>query len=151
MIVPPPSWKPPFAIDTAKFKFNTRVQKINELFERYVIRVRFLTCLREYHDANGTPLTHIPVLGGAEIDLFRLYRAVNSRGGFERVCADRLWGAVARALHYEGLNHAAGALRACYQKLLLGWEQLPDEAKQQMAMDKAQRSEARLERVRACE
>ena len=149
LIVPPASWKPPFSIELPKFRFGTRVQKINELFERNVVRVRFLTCLREFHDANGTPLTHIPALGGSEIDLFRLYNAVRSRGGYDKVCAERKWPAVARALHYEGLAHAAQALRACHQKLLLGYENLPDEARRGMLAEKAQRISERLQQVRA--
>lgn len=148
IIVPPPSWKPGFQIDVGKFKFSTRVQKINELFERFVIRVRFLTCLREHHDARGTPLVHIPVLGGEEVDLYRLFRAVRARGGYERVCEAKLWAAVARACHYEGLGHAPPALRACYQKLLLPYEQLPDEVKASMLSEKEARTRERLERVR---
>lgn len=146
--MPPPSWKPPFQLDPSKLRFNTRVQKINELFERSVLRVRFLTCLREFHDAQGTPLTHIPVLAGHEVDLYRLYNAVAARGGFESVCAARGgWADIARALNYQGLSHVPQALRQAYAKLLLAYEQLPDERKASALHDKEARSRERIEQV----
>ena len=39
-IVPPESWRPPFAINKETFKFSTRVQSINELQRRHIIAAK---------------------------------------------------------------------------------------------------------------
>ena len=39
-IVPPQGWRPPFAINKETFRFNTRVQSINELQRRHIIAAK---------------------------------------------------------------------------------------------------------------
>lgn len=63
-------------------------------------------------------------LGGAELDLFALYRAVMERGGLQAVITTRAFKMVAKALNLpRTCTSAAFILRVEYEKLLYAYEQ----------------------------
>ena len=50
----------------------------------------FLETLFEFHRSRGTPIPRFPVIGGKNIDLFKLYNTVTELGGmFGGVDTDR--------------------------------------------------------------
>ena len=85
-IIPPPGWKPPFALDSDSLRLRTTTQRISDLQATDdVSQACFLQGLREFLNAIGQPLTKMPLLGGKDIDLFRLYHAVTDMGGYHQV------------------------------------------------------------------
>eukprot|EP00271_Cylindrocystis_brebissonii_P017526 TRINITY_DN4596_c1_g1_i1.p1 TRINITY_DN4596_c1_g1~~TRINITY_DN4596_c1_g1_i1.p1 ORF type:complete len:2735 (-),score=484.18 TRINITY_DN4596_c1_g1_i1:871-9075(-) len=92
-IVPPISWKPPFALDHDKFHFTTKVQAIHRLQERPpgCDPDTFKLEYRRFCDREGLPLARWPQFEGAELDLCKLYNAVRRRGGYQKVLAQKQW------------------------------------------------------------
>ena len=121
-IAPPPDWNVPFAINASALRLRPTTQRLSEMLEHDVCHARFMTSLREYLDSIGTPLRKAPVLAGREIDLYQLYEAVKSMGGYHAVTQDKRWADVGQVLKVKEASHAAYALRQNYQKLLLQFE-----------------------------
>jgi hypothetical protein len=68
----------------------------------------------------GTPLERLPVVDYQILDLCRLFREVNKRGGMVSVSEEKRWAEVARAL---GLQASSGSvIRQHYQKILHPYE-----------------------------
>lgn len=97
-IVPPPGWKLPFVLDKRSFRFNTRIQSVHELQERSTAEDHFE---EDYHDwLRGTNRSWKgpPMFNGREVDLYRLFKVVAKRGGYERVSESKAWKEVCRIL-----------------------------------------------------
>jgi len=112
----------PFAINASALRLRPTTQRLSEMLEHDVCHARFMTSLREYLDSIGAPLRKAPVLAGREIDLYQLYEAVKSMGGYHAVTQDKRWADVGQVLKVKEASHAAYALRQNYQKLLLQFE-----------------------------
>lgn len=67
-----------------------------------------------------------PVFAGVEIELFKFFKAVQRRGGYEAVSRDRKWRDIARIVKVPQSAHANSSLayniRLLYQKHLLDYE-----------------------------
>ena len=114
-VVPPAGWQPPFAIDSQNFRFRTRIQAVNELQHTVDQAAAAESFNRDYHAwlrSQGKPVKRPPQLAGEELDLAKLHRIVLRRGGYDRVCEDRLWKDVARIMQVscpsQGQSHLAG-------------------------------------------
>ena len=119
-IVPPANWKPPFMLDREKFSFRTRVQQVNFLDGQARLRLTFVENLCRFMAKRGTPLERLPVVDYQVLDLCRLFREVNRRGGMTSVSEDKRWADVARAL---GLQPSSGSvIRQHYNKMLYPYE-----------------------------
>eukprot|EP00803_Ostreobium_quekettii_P005497 evm.model.scf_1.21 EVM.evm.TU.scf_1.21 scf_1:357513-369896(+) len=125
-IVPPAGWKPPFCLDPEKVKFRTRAQVVNHLGGRRGDTREeqiFWADFGRFNQGMGRPLPRNPILGGREVDLCRLCKAVCVRGGYDRVTADRQWRDVARAIQVHLMNgNTCYSLRTLYQKHLVDFE-----------------------------
>ena len=121
-IIPPSSWRPPFAIDADEVRLRTTVQRTGELMERDLARTKFLAALRESLEGKGQPLVKMPVIGGKELDVYKLYTVVCGLGGYHHVTQQKGWLQVAQALKLREGAHCAYALRQQYAKLLLQYE-----------------------------
>eukprot|EP00842_Homolaphlyctis_polyrhiza_P004726 jgi/Hompol1/5254/HPOL_004280-RA len=84
-IVPPDGWKPPFALDSTKFWFTTRLQEINSIESRSRTTLNYLDQLQKFHQQQGSAFSKIPELSGRPIDLYKLKKDVTLRGGHEKV------------------------------------------------------------------
>ncbi|KAM5572478.1 lysine-specific demethylase JMJ17 [Rosa sericea] len=98
-IVPPSSWKPPFALELDSFTFPTKTQAIHQL------QVRPASCdsktfeleyNRFLEDHCGKRLRRKVVFEGEELDLCKLFNAAKRYGGSDKVVKEKKWGEVVR-------------------------------------------------------
>jgi len=98
----------------------------------------YLDKLAKFHRQQGTTLTKLPSLDKQPIDLYALKRAVDARGGFKNICADKKWAEVGRELGYGGIKNVTSvstALKNAYQKYLLPYEMYLEKAKPDFLRD----------------
>uniref|UniRef100_A0A672H3F5 AT rich interactive domain 5A (MRF1-like) n=1 Tax=Salarias fasciatus TaxID=181472 RepID=A0A672H3F5_SALFA len=83
----------------------------------------FISSLHSFMKNKGTPIERIPHLGFKQINLWRIYRAVDKLGGYDSVTARRLWKKVYDELGGSpGSTSAATCTRRHYEKLVLPFE-----------------------------
>ncbi|KAA8522400.1 hypothetical protein F0562_013239 [Nyssa sinensis] len=95
-IVPPKSWKPPFALDLESFTFPTKTQAIHQL------QVRSAACdpktfeleYNRFLEHCGRKAKKKVVFEGEELDLCKLLNAVKRYGGYDNVVKEKKWGEV---------------------------------------------------------
>ncbi|KAK1374392.1 Lysine-specific demethylase rbr-2 [Heracleum sosnowskyi] len=98
-IVPPKSWKPPFALDLDRFTFPTKAQAIHRL------QVRPASCdsktfeleYNRFLEGSGVKKAKKRVVfEGEDLDLCKLFNAVKRFGGYDRVVKEKKWGEVSK-------------------------------------------------------
>ncbi|KAF7655871.1 hypothetical protein LDENG_00049160 [Lucifuga dentata] len=83
----------------------------------------FVSSLYSFMKARGTPIERIPHLGFKQINLWRIYKAVEKLGGYDSVTARRLWKNVYDELGGSpGSTSAATCTRKHYERLVLPFE-----------------------------
>ncbi|XP_057775815.1 lysine-specific demethylase JMJ17 isoform X2 [Salvia miltiorrhiza] len=98
-IVPPVSWKPPFALDMESFTFGTKTQAIHQLQARCApcdpktFRLEYNRFLEEHC---GKKARKRIVFEGQDLDLCKLFNAVKRYGGYDNVAKMKKWGDVFR-------------------------------------------------------
>ncbi|UZP41784.1 hypothetical protein NXS19_009600 [Fusarium pseudograminearum] len=122
---PPDSWNPEFAIDTEKFHFRTRKQELNSVEGSTRANLTYLDGLSKFHKQHGTNLHRLPYVDKKPLDLYRLKKAVESRGGFEKVCKHKKWAEIGRDLGYSGkiMSSLSTSLKNSYQRWLCPYEE----------------------------
>ncbi|XP_011649095.1 high mobility group B protein 15 isoform X4 [Cucumis sativus] len=84
----------------------------------------FMTALEKLHSLMGTKFM-IPIIGGKELDLHRLFVEVTSRGGIEKVIRERRWKEVTSVFNFPSTaTNASFVLRKYYISLLHHFEQI---------------------------
>ncbi|GLT68627.1 hypothetical protein SLA2020_408380 [Shorea laevis] len=84
----------------------------------------FMSTLENLHAAMSTKFM-IPIIGGKELDLHRLFVEVTSRGGLEKVVKERRWKEVTSVFNFPSTaTNASFVLRKYYGSLLHHYEQL---------------------------
>ncbi|KAH7318271.1 PLU-1-like protein-domain-containing protein [Stachybotrys elegans] len=124
-ITPPESWNPDFAIDTEKFHFRTRKQELNSVEGRTRANLTYLDGLSKFHKQQGNNLHRLPYVDKKPLDLYRLKKAVESRGGFEKVCKLKKWAEIGRDLGYSGkiMSSLSTSLKNSFQRWLCPYEE----------------------------
>ncbi|KAF2170738.1 hypothetical protein M409DRAFT_51006 [Zasmidium cellare ATCC 36951] len=124
-IVPPNNWNPPFAINTERFHFRTRRQELNSVEGGNRVYNDYLDQLSKFHKQNGHNLNRFPSVDKRPLDLYRLKKTVERKGGFEAVCKGKRWAEVGRDLGYSGkiMSSLSTSLKNSYQKWLLPYEE----------------------------
>ncbi|KAI5461666.1 jumonji superfamily protein [Mariannaea sp. PMI_226] len=124
-IIPPESWNPDFAIDTEKFHFRTRKQELNSVEGSTRANLSYLDGLAKFHKQHGNNLHRLPYVDKKPLDLYRLKKAVESRGGFEKVCKLKKWAEIGRDLGYSGkiMSSLSTSLKNSYQRWLCPYEE----------------------------
>ena len=85
---------------------------------------QFINDLFNFWGQKGIANLKIPQIGGRELDLMHLYKAVCKRGGFHRVCSNKLWKEIVLEFGLpRTCTSASFTLRNHYQKYLLSYEQ----------------------------
>ncbi|ETN36703.1 uncharacterized protein HMPREF1541_08981 [Cyphellophora europaea CBS 101466] len=123
-IIPPEGWNPDFAVDTERFHFRTRRQTINETDGGNRTNLQYLDQLAKFHRQYGTQLNRFPSVDKRPLDLYKLKKAVEVRGGFEKVCKDKKWAEIGRDLGYSGkiMSSLSTSLKNSYQRWLHPYE-----------------------------
>nr|XP_020446185.1 AT-rich interactive domain-containing protein 5A isoform X2 [Monopterus albus] len=86
----------------------------------------FVSSLHSFMKDRGTPIERIPHLGFKQINLWRIYKAVEKLGGYDSVTARRLWKKVYDELGGSpGSTSAATCTRRHYEKHSKGEEDKP--------------------------
>jgi histone demethylase JARID1 len=124
-IVPPDTWNPSFAVDTERFHFRTRRQELNSVEGGTRANLNYLDQLSKFHKQHGHSLTRFPSVDKRPLDLYKLKKAVETRGGFERVCKQKKWAEIGRDLGYSGkiMSSLSTSLKNSYQKWLHPYEE----------------------------
>ncbi|KAH7550304.1 hypothetical protein JRO89_XS13G0168000 [Xanthoceras sorbifolium] len=94
-IVPPKSWRPPFALDIDSFTFPTKTQAIHQLQARPAAcdsKTFELEYSRFLGKHCGKKLKKKVLFEGEELDLCKLFNAVKRFGGYDKVVKDKKWG-----------------------------------------------------------
>ncbi|KIW07093.1 hypothetical protein, variant [Verruconis gallopava] len=124
-IIPPDGWNPDFAIDTQRFHFRTRKQKLNLAEGDTRANLNYLDQLSKFHMArNGTNLNRFPSVDKRPLDLYKLKKFVEDKGGFDAVCRQKRWAEIGRDLGYSGkiMSSLSTSLKNSYQKWLQPYE-----------------------------
>lgn len=120
-IVPPKSFKPPFAVDTNYFKFTPRVQRLNELEASTRTKLNFIDQLFKFWELQGSTIK-VPYIERQLLDLHKLFECVKAEGGFEVCVRERKWAKVTNRMGYQINNNNRGTvaslLRHHYEKIL---------------------------------
>eukprot|EP00050_Salpingoeca_kvevrii_P014570 m.37540 g.37540 ORF g.37540 m.37540 type:complete len:1089 (-) comp5842_c1_seq1:46-3312(-) len=129
-IVPPPMWQPVCCLNEA-FSFDTKLQRLHQLYRRRGKNSDFLECLRFHLQSEGNSLTEIPRMGGVELDLYKLSSIVARLGGLQAVINKNRWGRIANELRIpQNAFNRETRLQGFYYKYLLSYDMLSDEEKQ---------------------
>ncbi|XP_076466309.1 uncharacterized protein LOC143297742 [Babylonia areolata] len=85
----------------------------------------FLEDLKRFHASRGTPFDRVPVIGGTEIDLYRLYRRVVDLGGWKKVNDLMLWDDILEEFKIPAAcSNGAQALKFAYIRYLNLYEKV---------------------------
>ena len=81
--------------------------------------------LQKYHKQNGINLNRFPSVDKRPLDLYKLKKAVETRGGFEKVCKGKKWAEIGRELGYSGkiMSSLSTSLKNSFQKWLFPYEE----------------------------
>ncbi|KAI9807198.1 MAG: hypothetical protein M1825_005916 [Sarcosagium campestre] len=124
-IIPPDGWNPDFAIDTERFHFRTRRQELNSVEGGTRANLNYLDQLSKFHKQHGANLNRFPSVDKRPLDLYKLKKAVDVRGGFEQVCKLKKWAEIGRDLGYSGkiMSSLSTSLKNSFQRWLHPYEQ----------------------------
>lgn len=139
---------------TQKFHFRTRKQDLNsvegskssqpatQVPSRTVANhsgvstgsranITYVDALLKFHKQNGNNLNRMPFVDKRPLDLYRLKKAVEARGGFDKVCKLKKWAEIGRDLGYSGkiMSSLSTSLKNSYQKWLCPYEEYLRRAK----------------------
>ncbi len=85
----------------------------------------YLDNLARFHKQYGTNLNRFPSVDKRPLDLYKLKKAVEVRGGFDKVCKDKKWAEIGRDLGYSGkiMSSLSTSLKNSYQRWLHPYEE----------------------------
>jgi histone demethylase JARID1 len=87
--------------------------------------LNYLDQLSKFHMArNGTNLNRFPSVDKRPLDLYKLKKFVEDKGGFDAVCRQKRWAEIGRDLGYSGkiMSSLSTSLKNSYQKWLQPYE-----------------------------
>lgn len=84
----------------------------------------FVAQLYKFMDDRGTPINVCPMIGTKDIDLYRLFRAVQKLGGYNRVTNQNQWKVITRRLNFSMQNSGPmhNHVKQAYKKFLHSFE-----------------------------
>ncbi len=85
----------------------------------------YLDALAKFHKQQGHSLNRLPYVDKKPLDLYRLKKAVEARGGFDKVCKLKKWAEIGRDLGYSGkiMSSLSTSLKNSYQRWLCPYEE----------------------------
>ncbi|KAI0355366.1 hypothetical protein OH77DRAFT_1479882 [Trametes cingulata] len=133
-IVPPMGWNMPFVTDTERFRFKTRLQRLNSIEASSRAKVNFLEQLYRFHKQQGNPRVSVPTINHKPLDLWLLRKEVHKLGGYDVVCREKKWADLGRLLGYTGIPGLASQIRNSYSRVILPYEQFCDRVRNSPAL-----------------
>lgn len=120
-------------LEPQKFRFRTRVQRLNSLSADARASLNYQEQLQKFHAQQGRARVSIPIIDRRPVDLYNLKLTVSAYGGFENVGRMRKWAEVTRRLGYDekDSSHLAAQVKAAYYKIILPFETFLLKAKEQ--------------------
>lgn len=87
--------------------------------------LNYLDQLSKFHRQHGNNLNRFPSVDKRPLDLYKLKKAVEARGGFEKVCKYKKWAEIGRDLGYSGkiMSSLSTSLKNSYQRWLHPYEE----------------------------
>lgn len=87
--------------------------------------LNYLDQLAKFHKQHGTNLNRFPSVDKRPLDLYKLKKAVEVRGGFDQVCKLKKWAEIGRDLGYSGkiMSSLSTSLKNSYQRWLQPYEE----------------------------
>jgi histone demethylase JARID1 len=87
--------------------------------------LNYLDQLAKFHKQHGTNLNRFPSVDKRPLDLYKLKKAVEIRGGFDQVCKLKKWAEIGRDLGYSGkiMSSLSTSLKNSYQRWLQPYEE----------------------------
>ncbi|XP_044599044.1 AT-rich interactive domain-containing protein 4A isoform X2 [Cotesia glomerata] len=84
----------------------------------------FVAQLYKFMDDRGTPINNCPMIGNEDIDLYRLFRAVEKLGGYNRVTNQNQWKSITRRLgiSMQPTQATHNLVKQAYKKFLHSFE-----------------------------
>ncbi|KAI0775906.1 PLU-1-like protein-domain-containing protein [Trametes elegans] len=133
-ILPPQGWKMPFVTDTERFRFKTRLQRLNSIEASSRAKVNFLEQLYRFHKQQGNPRVSVPTINHRPLDLWLLRKEVHRLGGYEAVTKEKKWADLGRLLGYTGIPGLATQIRNSYTRVILPYEQFCEHVRSSSAL-----------------
>lgn len=108
--------------------FRSRVQFFKSFKNQRRKVLWFHKQLYSCHNSVGHGISKVPSIDKRTLDLYRLWRCVQLRGGYKQVCQKKLWAQIGRELGYSGkiMSSLSTSLRSAYVKVLLDLELDPN-------------------------
>ena len=119
-----PRW--PRSANAAALPFPLRPREVNEPpFTGTRANLTYLDQLAKFHKQQGTNLNRFPSVDKRPLDLYKLKKAVETRGGFDKVCKLKKWAEIGRDLGYSGkiMSSLSTSLKNSYQRWLYPYEE----------------------------
>ncbi|KAI4311389.1 hypothetical protein MLD38_036291 [Melastoma candidum] len=114
----------PLTLKEATSTYHPYPPPLAEYDEVVSNRSLFMSTLEKLHSVMGTKFM-IPIIGGRELDLHRLFIEVTSRGGIEKIIRERRWKDVTAIFNFPSTaTNASFVLRKYYISLLHHYEQI---------------------------
>uniref|UniRef100_A0A1B0CW05 ARID domain-containing protein n=1 Tax=Lutzomyia longipalpis TaxID=7200 RepID=A0A1B0CW05_LUTLO len=117
--------------DNSKSNATSKSEKIttkgNEVKSGDEERVKrdFVKDLQNFHESKGTPFSRFPKISGKEVDLYKLYTEVTSRGGWLKVNQRNDWDEVLEEVGFSNfIVNAPVAIKYIYLRYLDRYEKL---------------------------
>lgn len=107
------------------FSFKCRTQKLASNAEINKHALIFYYSLYEFYTNKATDKfdnNGLPLVNGKPFNLYALFRAVQSNGGFERVQKHNFWPIVTKEINFKKLNEEQLSVEQLYKKYLLDFE-----------------------------
>lgn len=126
-VVPPTDFKPECKV-ADEMRFTAYNQYVHKMLYRWGPNVKELMAIKKYLATQSIALKNLPLIGGMEVDLPRLYQTVQSCGGLKEVIEKKRWQKVADAMKIpRSAQDRVTKLDDVYCKYLLPYDTLSHE------------------------
>lgn len=116
-IITPSKWRPMFSLNGKEFEFTSCIQKLKGLNATTRVKISFEKTVKKINSILLGEINLTPVLDRKRLDLYSLYKIVESEGGFDAVCSLNKWNKVASRMGFMKKS-SVSELKTHYKKLL---------------------------------
>ncbi|VDM17893.1 unnamed protein product, partial [Wuchereria bancrofti] len=115
------SFRPPFAIDSEKFGFTPRIQKLNQIDGLTRARLIFDAQLASYWHMQGHRF-EVPNIDNKYVNFYDLYKAVMESGGVDTINAQKRWGYITKKIGFK--QQRANKIKTLYFRWIDAFQKL---------------------------